>query len=123
MSTQASNVTSIYPASRTYDDLTVFLDKKHECAWCYMHPRPRPCFSKGLLADLNDWVGHLGRHAERMGARYHVIASNVPHVFNLGGDLDLFRSLALAGDRQGLMDLPVPASMPCTQTSPTSVRT
>jgi DSF synthase len=33
-----------------------------------------------------------------------VIASTVPHVFNLGGDLDLFRSLALTGDRGGLMD-------------------
>lgn len=104
MSTPASNVTSIYPEIPSYNELTVFFDKKHECAWCYMQPQPRPCFSKGLLADLNDWVGHLGHNAERLGVKYHVIASHVPQVFNLGGDLDLFRSVALAGDRDGLME-------------------
>ena len=105
MNVQAkATVTSIHPARHDYDDLTAFVDKKHACAWCYWHPQPRACFSTGLLDDLNDWFGYMRKHAERVGIKYHVIASEAPGVFNLGGDLDLFRSLAMKGDRDGLMD-------------------
>ena len=34
--------------------------------------------------------------------RYHVLASNVEGIFNLGGDLDLFRKLIIERDREGL---------------------
>jgi len=39
---------------------------------------------------------------EDAGIDYMVLASKVPGIFNLGGDLALFRSLVEAGDRQSL---------------------
>jgi DSF synthase len=88
---------------RDYDQMTVHFDRKRACAWCYMEAEPRACFSTKLLNSLLDWTERLKRNAHRLGIRYHVIASNVDGVFNLGGDLDLLRDLALAGDRDGLM--------------------
>lgn len=43
-------------------------------------------------------------NAEHTNIKYHVIASRVPGIFNLGGDLDLFRRLVLANDRLSLLD-------------------
>jgi DSF synthase len=103
MNANAANVTSIFPDNLGYQNLTVHFDERYDCAWCSMQPRPRPCFSQGLLDELNDWVGRLRIHAEHSGIKYHVIASNVPRVFNLGGDLALFRTLATKGDRDALM--------------------
>lgn len=84
--------------------LTPFIDAKYQVAWCYMHAAPRPCFSRPLLNELNAWCGYLHDQAASLDLRYHVIASKVPGIFNLGGDLDLFRTLALRGDREGLLD-------------------
>ena len=104
MNVQAmATVASIDPVRRDYDDLTAYVDRKYACAWCYWHPQPRTCFTTGLLDGLNDWFAYLGKHAKRLGVKYHVIASESPGVFNLGGDLDLFRTLAKKGDREGLM--------------------
>jgi len=68
-----------------------------------MHAQPRPCFSLRLLDDLNNWCAFMRDNAHPSGLRYHVIASSVPGIFNLGGDLSLFRSLAEANDRNGLL--------------------
>lgn len=85
-------------------DMTGYFDNKYECAWCFMHSHPRPCFSEDLLYDLNNWSKYLRNNAQRMGIKYHVIASKVPGIFNLGGDLDLFRRLASEGRRDRLME-------------------
>lgn len=70
--------------------------------WCYMHASPRPCFTPGLLGELAHTFSTLNSD-EREDTRYLVLASSVPGVFNLGGDLALFRQFIHAGDRQGLL--------------------
>ncbi|MBK1725109.1 crotonase/enoyl-CoA hydratase family protein [Thiocystis violacea] len=95
-----TRITTIAP---TYQELTVHLDDAYKVAWCYMHATPRPCFSTRMLTELNAWIHHLSDHGSRLNLRYHVLASSVPGIFNLGGDLDLFRALALAGDRDALL--------------------
>ena len=50
-------------------------------------------------------VRHETEHGNRNGLRFFVIASRVPGVFNLGGDLALFLTLIRAGDREGLFQL------------------
>lgn len=97
-----SSAGSFDPAMPTFKQMRVHADRKHQVAWCYMHAQPRPCFSSRLLDDLNNWCAFMRDHAQQLGLRYHVIASSVPGIFNLGGDLSLFRSLAEAGDRDGL---------------------
>ncbi len=98
-----SNITALDTLSRSFKAMTTYHDKRHELVWCYMHADPRPCFTPQLLDELNRWCGMLSQTAEAAGVRYHVIASRVPGVFNLGGDLALFASLAERGDREGLL--------------------
>jgi DSF synthase len=73
-------------------------------------PSPRPCFNARLLADIrsyHDYLAKSGGHIEWMGQRhpieYVVLASDRPGVFNLGGDLDLFKKLIAEQDRAELL--------------------
>jgi len=78
-----------------------YYDARYRLEWGYMHASPRPCFTPQLLNELEDWFTDLSRQHER-DVRYVVMASDVPGVFNLGGDLDLFKRLIETGDRDGL---------------------
>jgi DSF synthase len=69
----------------------------------------RPCFSPKLLRELRlfaqqtiDQVGQASTSAP--GHLAHVVLASDAHVFNLGGDLDLFARLIRAGDRVGLLN-------------------
>jgi DSF synthase len=95
----SSNVTSI--DTHPFQQITPYHDTKYEVAWCYLHGEPRSCFTQRLLRELNDWFGFLHNNADAAGIKYHVIASNVPGVFNLGGDLELLKRLAQINDRAG----------------------
>jgi DSF synthase len=79
--------------------------------WAFMAPRPRPCFSVQLLADLQTYIRTIkdSKGVIRAGGReqkisYGILASKTPGVFNLGGDLALFRMLIHTQDRQALVD-------------------
>ena len=87
-----------------YDALTIDYRADQEAVWYAMHAQPRPCFSPGLLADIaafQDRTEALARNGQ-MTISYLVLHSRVPGVFNLGGDLNLFRQHIEAGDRAGL---------------------
>jgi DSF synthase len=78
--------------------------------WGFMNPRPRPCFTSQLLADLRGFVNGIieGHGMTWSGGRQHqiryaVVASKCPGVFNLGGDLDAFRDAITRGDRESLI--------------------
>jgi DSF synthase len=78
--------------------------------WLRWSPVPRPCFNLELLAACNDYCEFLQRSngvIETSGARHEVqasiLCSDVPGIFNLGGDLDLFTSLIESRNRHGLM--------------------
>jgi DSF synthase len=96
------SIASIGFASRHLDQIATHLDRKYETAWCYLQPTDRPCFSTRLLTDLIGWCRFVEQNAAPLGIRYHVIASNTPRIFNLGGDLELFRRYVIQGDREGL---------------------
>ncbi|MFW5451994.1 crotonase/enoyl-CoA hydratase family protein [Thioalkalivibrio sulfidiphilus] len=86
-------------------NLSTWLDTQHRVMWYYMHAQPRPCFSPDLLSELSkfrDDMAHRLDAPEDAGIDYMVLASKVPGIFNLGGDLALFRSLVEAADRQSL---------------------
>jgi DSF synthase len=77
-------------------------DATARAVWMRMSPHPRPCFTPELLTDILA-VQSTIRQAESR-ADFVVLASDVPGVFNLGGDLSLFHRLATARDAAGLMD-------------------
>ncbi|MES9967249.1 MAG: enoyl-CoA hydratase, partial [Sedimenticola sp.] len=61
-----------------------------------MHASPRPCFTPQLLKEIKTWLTEVKREQRSETGRkfrYHVLASSVDGVFNLGGDLGLFRTL------------------------------
>lgn len=90
--------------------LQVFFDKEQHAIWSRWNPAPRPCFNPGLLRDLRAYYDFLGRSEARIDCglepyplEYTVQASGTPMVFNLGGDLDLFKKLIETRDRAGLL--------------------
>lgn len=79
-------------------------------AFFFMTPEPRPCFNTTLLRELRLFQQAAARQilldTQQNGAsnlKYTVLASSVPGVFNLGGDLNLFLELIEQQDRDKLL--------------------
>ncbi|MEO8004914.1 MAG: crotonase/enoyl-CoA hydratase family protein [Betaproteobacteria bacterium] len=85
---------------------------RNQCAmWLRWRPSPRPNFNPELLRDLDRYCnfmslsrGTVDCQGEQRSMEYAVLASNAPGVFNLGGDLKLFKGLIDTQDRNGLLD-------------------
>jgi DSF synthase len=78
--------------------------------WAYMNPHPRACFNVQLLAELRAYIdtivendGWITHNGSRLRIRYGVLASRLPGVFNLGGDLELFRTYIESRNRAALI--------------------
>jgi DSF synthase len=96
-------------APRSYEMVETAVDPARRVFWCRLNPQGRPCFSPQLLRDVTAMHRSIGARFRDAGAsasqapfRYFVCASAIPGIFNLGGDLGLFRTLIAAGDLQGL---------------------
>jgi DSF synthase len=96
-------------AQENYSELITRYEPEQRAVWCYMKPVSRPCCTPDLLSELEHFhrsieqcVTYDADHGIRDGLRYLVMASRIPGVFNLGGDLLLFLKLIRAGDREGL---------------------
>jgi DSF synthase len=92
------------------EQLSALYDREQRAMWLRWNPSPRPNFNPELLQDLDrycQFMTHSGGAIELQGQRapleYAVLASKVPGVFNLGGDLSLFMRLIEAHDRDGLL--------------------
>ena len=88
-----------------FEQLSAHYDAKSECIWYKMHASPRPCFTSTLLAEIAQFQEQVSQAIRRKELKisYLVLASDVPQVFNLGGDLNLFRLHIEQRDRQGLL--------------------
>jgi DSF synthase len=87
-----------------YATLDIHYEHDVGLAWYYMHPRPRPCVTPALVQDIRHWFGELETSPELQEVRYIVLASKVPGIFNLGGDLELFTGFIRNQDGQALLD-------------------
>ncbi len=90
-----------------FRELTTRFDQEYGVLWAYMNPQPVPCFTPGILADMRDYQaivrssgGVAATGGKLRSIDYLVLASKVPGVFNLGGDLQLFRQLIVEGERE-----------------------
>jgi DSF synthase len=90
--------------------LRAHFDKETRALWSRWAPEPRPCFNPALLADIRAFQEYLAGtggtidcYGEEHPIEYVVLASATQGVFNLGGDLDLFKQLIDTRDRQGLL--------------------
>jgi DSF synthase len=85
-----------------YTELEIEYDEDYRLAWYYMDAKPRPCCTPTLISEFQQWYDELISPSCPHAVRYIVLASKVPGVFNLGGDLNLFIELIRKGDREGL---------------------
>ncbi len=99
-----------YQIFRDYKEISIRYNEKSRAVWCYYKPTPRPCFSMTVLKEalqiqqaIIKYFGSLAEN-EEPAIRYLVQASQVPGVFNLGGDLDLFIKLIADKDKDTLME-------------------
>lgn len=100
------NVVPLAPAPRgprllSTPLVTSRFEPETRALWMYAHPIGRPCFTPELLADV---VAQQQEVELAPGTvDFFLNCSSVPGVYNLGGDLDLFRRLVESGDQQALM--------------------
>jgi DSF synthase len=84
-------------------------DRQTRALWSRWTAAPRPCFNASLLADIRAYYnflagseGQIDCGDESEPIEYVILASGMPGVFNLGGDLDLFRQKIDRHDRDAL---------------------
>ena len=97
------------------EQLSAFYEKDQRAMWLRWNPSPRPNFNPSLLGDLDRYCQFLAHSRGEIDCKspqypdgkapleYAILASRVPGVFNLGGDLSLFTRLIEARDREGLL--------------------
>ena len=94
--------------SGAYRNLRLRLDEGTRTAWCHMRPEGRPSYTHGLIADLYRMQDDLNRRHNACAAsggrtaQWFVMASEVPGIFNLGGDLAHFADRIEARDLASL---------------------
>jgi len=85
-------------------------DPEFGVQWTYLSPLGRACFNRGLLLDLLAHYDNLeatGCAVTEDGCKreikFDVAASDIDGVFNLGGDLFLFRDFIAKRDHAELL--------------------
>lgn len=94
-----------------YEQIDTRFDDEYGVVWSIMHPTPRPCFNKVCLSELlhhqkqirknNGLITDKGKTKQ---INYHVFSSSISGIYNLGGDLSIFKQLILAKDRDSLLE-------------------
>ena len=94
-----------------YKQITTRFDSEFGVMWSFMQPTPRPCFNKICLNDLLQYhnfiqnsKGEIYIQGRVQKINYSVLASGMEGVYNLGGDLAVFRELILSKDRDHLFE-------------------
>ena len=87
--------------------LKTHYDPKYKISWALMKAQPRPCFTNQLLSEFHEYIRLVKQDMrDTQGEKYDyiVLGSDVPGVFNLGGDLNLFRNCIESKNRDGLFN-------------------
>lgn len=91
------------------DYLDMHFDTGLGALWCYLKPEAPVCFTPKLIAELRQTQRSIATrhdlavpHYDPDRLRFQVIASRIPEVFSLGGDLAHFLRLIRDGQREQL---------------------
>ncbi|MBY0267529.1 MAG: crotonase/enoyl-CoA hydratase family protein [Burkholderiales bacterium] len=89
--------------------LQAHFDRQTRALWSRWTAAPRPCFNAGLLSDIRAYYNFVAESEGQLDCgdttepiEYVILASGMPGVFQLGGDLDLFRQKIERRDREAL---------------------
>ena len=93
-----------------YSQFSTRYDSSTNSIWCWMQPEPRPCLNISLIDELVQLQTQLtatykNQHPDTIWPfRHLVIASKTPGIFNLGGDLELFKKCITEQDEKRLKE-------------------
>lgn len=94
---------------KQYEQLEITYEPDQAAVWFTNTSQQRPCFTPKLLNSISnaqqtivEYVNSSGKDA--VPVNYLVTASGVDNIYNLGGDLELFKRLIEAEDREGLRE-------------------
>ena len=107
--TNAMN-SEFYQIFRDYEEFSVRYNEKSQAVWSYFKPTPRPCFTMTLLKEALEIQQSIIKYFKSLpekaepAIRYLIMASHIPGVYNLGGDLDLFIKLIADKNKDTLLE-------------------
>jgi DSF synthase len=93
-----------------YNQFTTRYDSQTSTIWCWMHPEPRPCLNASLIDELVHLQRQLtttykNQQPETIWPfRHLILASKIPGIYNLGGDLGLFRQYIVNKEEEKLKE-------------------
>jgi DSF synthase len=94
--------------SRTYKELEVLLDPNTKSIWCYFRPKGPLSITPGLIREMGvlhraipALVVSQGPYEEPL-IRSYVLASQIPGIYNLGGDLSFLADKVRQRDRDSI---------------------
>jgi DSF synthase len=91
-----------------FSQLTTRYDPEMSTIWCWMHPTPRPCVNIRLLDEVSLLQAQLTTTYNNQDSetawpfRHLILASKIPGIYSLGGDLELFRHCISNNDKEML---------------------
>jgi DSF synthase len=97
--------TSILPSNYASEHVRVEYQEERKTIILTLCPQPRPCVTRAVLDGLHtasQWIRDINTKTPDT-IRHMVLASDWDGVFSLGGDLDLFVSCIMSGDREQLL--------------------
>ena len=95
----------------SFTSLEIQYDEQRELAWYRMNEKPRPCFTAKLIEEIRSGFGEI-MEGNVKNVDHIVLASNTPGTFNLGGDLELFKSLIREKNRESLLEYALASIVP-----------
>jgi DSF synthase len=104
--TQATTSLTLPP----YRQLLTHIDTGRRAVWYHLNSSPRPAFTKTVLEEIIDLHKRVKTHLSFVKGpaepdiQYLVVASAIPRVYSLGGDLDLFSRSIRERDRDALTE-------------------
>ena len=93
---------------RDRGEISVRYDPATQAIWSYTNPHIRPCYSLELIQGYRqlqlDIIEYFNKYEmkPKTPIKYFVSASQVPEIYNYGGDLNLFLELINKKDRESL---------------------
>jgi len=94
-----------------FTSLDIQYDNQQNLAWCRMKESLRPCFTDNLIQELLQAASDFKEGI--IGEIDHVIlASDTPGIFNLGGDLELFKTLIREKNHAALLEYALASIVP-----------
>lgn len=97
-------------SNASFEQVRTRFDEEYGVMWSFMRPEPRPCFTRTALQDflqhhayLESMKGRVVSNGNFQQTNYLILASDMPGVFNLGGDLAAFGAAIRAQTRKELL--------------------